>query len=356
MSASQRSGSRFDQRLQHHLKIKGRAADDLEHVGGGGLLLQRLTQFVEQPGVLDGDDRLRSKVRDQLDLLVAKRSYLLAIDDDAAEQLALLEHWHQQHCPRPSAVDQGDDTRFAFDVAPFCSEIGNVNDRFRDCQMSERDARFVADDHDRFALPKLPIGRGRILHGDHAKGIVLVDKQIAELGLADAHRVFEQALEHRPKGAWRTADDLQHLGGRGLLLQRLGQFARAGPHLIEQPHVLDRDHRLVGERLDQLDLLIRERTDLQRVSTTAPTITPFAHTGQRARCEYPPSASVRTAWNSPELPRCPEYGSVRGFKYGPSEAAVLFGRDRATSAMNSSNSEWKAVMADHAENLIAVER
>ena len=41
----------------------------------------------------------------------------------------------------------------------------------------------------------------------------------------------------------------QHLGGRGLLLERLGQLARARLHLVEQPHVLDRDHRLVGEGL-----------------------------------------------------------------------------------------------------------
>jgi len=38
-------GCRFDQRIKHDLQIKGRAADYLEHVGGGGLLLQRLTQL-----------------------------------------------------------------------------------------------------------------------------------------------------------------------------------------------------------------------------------------------------------------------------------------------------------------------
>ena len=34
------SGGRLDQRVEHRLEIEGRAADDLEHVGGGGLLLQ----------------------------------------------------------------------------------------------------------------------------------------------------------------------------------------------------------------------------------------------------------------------------------------------------------------------------
>ena len=53
-------------------------------------------------------------------------------------------------------------------------------------------------------------------------------------------------------------NDLQHFGGRGLLLQRLGQLARPRLHLVEQPHVLDRDHRLVGEGGDKLDLLVGE--------------------------------------------------------------------------------------------------
>jgi hypothetical protein len=32
------------QRIQHSLQVERRAADDLEHVGGGGLLLQRLAR------------------------------------------------------------------------------------------------------------------------------------------------------------------------------------------------------------------------------------------------------------------------------------------------------------------------
>ena len=55
------------------LQIEGRAADDLEHVGGGGLLLERFTQLVEQARVLDGDDGLSGEVLDQLDLLIGER-------------------------------------------------------------------------------------------------------------------------------------------------------------------------------------------------------------------------------------------------------------------------------------------
>src|SRR5262249_50758626 len=48
--------------------------------------------------------------------------------------------------------------------------------------------------------------------------------QYAELGLADAGRIFEHRLEHRLQFAWRAADDLQDLRGSGLLLQRLGEL------------------------------------------------------------------------------------------------------------------------------------
>ena len=73
-------GRRFHQRVEHRLQIEGRAADHLEHVGGGGLLLQRFAQLVEQPRVLDGDDRLGGEILDQLDLLVGERADLLAVD------------------------------------------------------------------------------------------------------------------------------------------------------------------------------------------------------------------------------------------------------------------------------------
>ncbi len=40
MSASHSLGA-FGKRIEHRLQVEGRAADHLEHVGGGGLLLQR---------------------------------------------------------------------------------------------------------------------------------------------------------------------------------------------------------------------------------------------------------------------------------------------------------------------------
>ena len=60
--------------------------------------------------------------------------------------------------------------------------------------------------------------------------------------------------------ARRAGDDLQHLAGRGLLLQRLGEIVGALAQFVEQPRVLDGDDGLRGEVLHQLDLLVGERT------------------------------------------------------------------------------------------------
>src|SRR5262249_60777108 len=51
-------GGRFDQGIEYDLEIECRAANDLEHVGGGSLLLQRLAKLIEQTRVLDGDNSL----------------------------------------------------------------------------------------------------------------------------------------------------------------------------------------------------------------------------------------------------------------------------------------------------------
>ena len=50
--------------------------------------------------------------------------------------------------------------------------------------------------------------------------------------------------------------------GRGLLLQRFGEIVGALAQLVEQPRVLDGDHRLRGEVRHQLDLLVGERPHL----------------------------------------------------------------------------------------------
>src|SRR6516164_11187161 len=58
-------------------------------------------------------------------------------------------------------------------------------------------------------------------------------------------------------------DDVEHLADRGLIVERFLQLASARRDLVEQPHVLDCDYRLVSESGCQLDLLVAERSYLR---------------------------------------------------------------------------------------------
>src|SRR6516165_9201045 len=60
-------GGGAQQRVKYGPQVECRAANKLEHISGGSLLLQRLPQFVEQSRVLYGDDRLSGKVLHQFD-------------------------------------------------------------------------------------------------------------------------------------------------------------------------------------------------------------------------------------------------------------------------------------------------
>ena len=75
---------------------------------------------------------------------------------------------------------------------------------------------------------------------------------------------LDDGIEHRLHVGRRAADDAEHLGRCGLMLQRLAQFCVALLQFLEQPHVLDGDHCLVGERFQaSANLFLRERADFR---------------------------------------------------------------------------------------------
>src|SRR5262249_43003242 len=66
-------------RVEYRGEIAGRAVDDLQYLGGGGLLLQGLARLTQEPRVLHRNDRLRGEILQQCDLLVGERPHLFAI-------------------------------------------------------------------------------------------------------------------------------------------------------------------------------------------------------------------------------------------------------------------------------------
>jgi len=90
---------------------------------------------------------------------------------------------------------------------------------------------------------------------------VVEHEDICRVCDAQLHRSGDDGVENRLNVGGRGTDDAQDLAGRRLLLQRLGQVAVAVFQFLEEADVLDRDHRLVGERFHQLDLLVGEWLD-----------------------------------------------------------------------------------------------
>src|SRR5262249_5055295 len=151
--------------------------------GGGGLLLERFAQLVEEARVFDSDDGLLGEILDQLGLLVAERPHLLAGDRDLADELVLLEHRHTKQSARPRLFNE----RGPFWVRAVSwlqSDVSNLNSSFC-CQNATHRRPWIWAQH-RFALPRLRICRRRSMQRDGPESIALAQPQDTELGLAKA--------------------------------------------------------------------------------------------------------------------------------------------------------------------------
>ncbi len=209
--------------LEHRIQFAGRAGDDLEHLAGRGLLLQRLgeivgalAQFVEQPRVLDRDHRLRGEILHQLDLLASEGTHLLAVDNESTDQLVVLEHRHAQGRSRS--------TQFGWRARSGARRIIlDMGDGVGPGDLRKNAPRLRPK---RSAAPQelVELARGVQL-GHRMEQFAVEAEQRGKLRLAEAGGIFQQSMKHRLQIAGRAGDDLQHLAGRRLLLQRFRKFS-----------------------------------------------------------------------------------------------------------------------------------
>ena len=145
------------------------------------------------------------------------------------------------------------------DVCALCTDVGDVHRLICHYQAAKSGlwCRIA-----RAAPQLLDKGGGNTEHSIGMEGLADIPVQNATLRLADARRVIQHRLEHWFQCSRRPADDTQDLGGGRLVLQRFGELPRPRLHLLEQPRVLDGDHRLVGEGGDKFYLLVREKAGL----------------------------------------------------------------------------------------------
>src|SRR5262249_49692872 len=87
------------------------------------LLLQRLAQFLEQSGFLDGNDRLIGEVLQHCALLIGERAYLSAIDADSANDRIVLKHGHRDQRTDTSNFHRSNCLWVAVEIATILFEI-----------------------------------------------------------------------------------------------------------------------------------------------------------------------------------------------------------------------------------------
>ena len=110
--------------------------------------------------------------------------------------------------------------------------------------------------------------------------VPLAESQHHVINPTNPRGALDDGVEHRLHVRRRAADDAEHLGRCRLMLQRLAQFCVALLHFLEQSHVLDGDHGLVGEGFEKCDLLFGEGPNLRcGESEIAPMATPSRSNG-----------------------------------------------------------------------------
>ena len=208
----------FQHRVEHRREIAGRGVDDLQYLGGRGLLLQRLARLGDQPRVLHRDDRLRGEVLQQRDLLVGKRPHLPAVDDDRAEQACVLAQRNDQDgaCP-PSSTS-------ARAVGCRADRVSSADSRRYVTRCSPARSRLCA-------VPGTRLGRtARRRYSANSCGTPRIAAVAQTTRRHTCHRMPNAASQSRiafssiasNTGARSPGEELmtcKHLGGRGLLFQ-----------------------------------------------------------------------------------------------------------------------------------------
>src|SRR5262249_1092543 len=136
-----KSYCRLYQRIEHSLQIESRAADDLEHVGSGGLLMEGLAKLVEQPSVFDGDDGLGSQIPYHPHLLVREGANFLTKNNDGSNEVTVLKHRHNDGRSNATKLDGVDDRWIALGIRLCRCNVGGLDRLLGSDQLAQRATR-----------------------------------------------------------------------------------------------------------------------------------------------------------------------------------------------------------------------
>ena len=193
--ASQMRVAFFEHGRKDRFQLARRRADDAQDIRCRGLLLQRLPQFIEQPRVLDGDDGLSGEALHECDLLASEGAHFRSVDADGTDQFIVFEHRHCDKAARAGHPDEELRVPRVSLIGRVLGHIGSLDRSFGPRDLC--DYRGAGHAHQRLALSEIDI-RGRcVVHRHGAISLPLTQEQHAEIGLAEACRIFQDDRKSR---------------------------------------------------------------------------------------------------------------------------------------------------------------
>jgi hypothetical protein len=207
-------------------------------------------KFFEEPDVLDDDDRLVGEGFEERDLLGRERIGLgPPIHEDHAQRRALAQQRRRHHRtvfgPGPPHAGHG-----ARELPLGRQDVLDM-DRLPVGHDSSADE--VPTDREGLSDRHWSAQRSTPRHETQLLPFETVDRRVHRP--AHPGGVLDDGLHDRLQIGRRTRDHPQDLTRGGLLLERLFR-------LVEQPHVLDGDHGLSGEGVEEVDLPVGEEPGL----------------------------------------------------------------------------------------------
>ncbi len=207
--------------------------------------------------MLDRDDRLVGEGFEQRDLLVGEGPHLLAVEEDRADGHVLVQQWrgHDRAMAEPLLV-------LAALGQLALHGLGEVRHVNRATVHDGAADGVAAGDRQAVGLVQGAVDQPR--GGDGPQAVAIHDADAGAVRGALTRGVGGDLVEHLLDLARRAGDAAQHLVGRRLLRQRLGEVARAlGDALLQRRVRLAQAGRHDTERLGHLaDLVARPHVDL----------------------------------------------------------------------------------------------
>src|SRR5215471_20696253 len=200
--------------IEYRLDFRRRARDHLQDVAGSRLLLQCLLCLVEQPHVLDRDDRLISEGLEQLDFAFVIGLHMTSRDSDRPNHRVLSSHGHNEGALIWGREHEGIAIRRELCII---RDIVSVNyPAFDDAQAYD----MVATRRGGVESPEdAATFRGELDVSNHAHEHAIVPVQNCERTAAELEGVLRDDIKDRLKLGRRTADHTQDLARSGLLLK-----------------------------------------------------------------------------------------------------------------------------------------